>query len=101
MPIQQINWSSVTTPSEFFGIANTNTSGYFWTGIIWMFFLVVLITLSSFMIAEGALLASAFITFLVAILLLYNGLISFGTLGVFIGMIVLMIMYIIWSNRYD
>lgn len=95
------NWSNVTSPTDFFQVANNNTSGYFWTGMLWMFFLVMLVTLSSFMIAEGALLAAAFIAFLAALLLLYMGLISFTTLGIFVGIIILDIIYIIWSNRYD
>ena len=100
MNYTNINFS-VSNPSELLQLANNQTAGYFWTGILFMIFLVFVITFSSMMVPEAALLAAAFIGFLISLLLVYLELISFTYVGVFIGLTIILIMYIIWSNRYD
>jgi uncharacterized membrane protein YedE/YeeE len=100
MNYTNINYS-VSNFSGFLDIANTSTGNYFWTGMLLMIFLVFTITFSSIMIPEGALLAAAFIGFLISLLLAYLDLVSFTYVGVFIGLTIMLIMYIIWSNRQD
>lgn len=101
MVYTQTNWSAVSSPSDFLQVANTNTSGYGWTGIFFMVFMVLVASLSAYIVPEGALLAASFIGFLLSMLLAYLGLISFKIVGGMIALIVISVMYIIWSNRYD
>lgn len=93
-----INWTNVTTFEGFLGTANTTTQGWFWTGMAWMMFIIILITFLGFGF-EVAILAAAFITLLASILLLYMGLISAWTVGTFVGIILSMFLYLIWSSN--
>jgi len=95
------NWSNVTTPEEFLKMPNQATSGWFWTGIDIMIFLVLLITLAGGFGFEAGILSAGFISILVTLLLAYLNLVSFATVGWFVGLVVLMMIYVIWSNRYD
>lgn len=92
---------SIETFGEFLGLANTATSGHFWTAILLMLFLVLLVTFLAFMLPEGAILVASFISLLLAIMLRYMDLIPFTYVGIFIGIIIVMVMYIIYSNRLD
>ena len=95
------NWSGVDTPEEFLAMPNASTSGYFWTGMDLMVFLILFITLAGPFGWEGALLSAGFIGLLMSIFLVYLGLVAWWVVGAFIGMLLLMFIYIIWSNRYD
>ena len=96
------NWTSAGESfSGIIGVANSNSGGHFWLAIVIMVFLVLLITFSSMMVPEGALLASAFLAMLLSLLLVYMGVVAYWVLGVFVGIIIVMIMYIVWSNRWD
>ena len=95
------NWTGVDTPEEFLAMPNESTGGYFWAGIDLMVFLIIFITLSMQFGWEAGLLAGAFVGILMSIFLVYLGLLSFWILGGFIAVIILMFIYVIWSNRYD
>ena len=94
------NWTNVTTVGSFLGVANTNTGGWFWTGMIWLVFIIVLMTLLSFGF-EVAILAAAFITLIAGLMLLYLDLISLWTVGTFVGIILSMFLYLIWSSSRE
>ena len=95
------NWSGVDTPKEFLAMPNTSTGGWFWAGMDFMVFLILFITLSTGFGWEAGLLASGFVGLLISIFLAYLELVSFWVVGVFIGLLLLMFIYIIWGNKYD
>lgn len=95
------DWSNVTTPEEFLKMPNTSTSGWFWTGIDIMIFLVLLITMAGVFNWEVAILGAGFIGIIMSLLLAYLHLVSFWVVGWFVGLVIIMMIYIIWSNRYD
>ena len=95
------NWSGVDTPGEFLAMPNTSTGGYFWAGMDLMVFLIIFITLAGQFGWEGALISASFVGLLMTIFLVYLELVSFWVLGVFIATLLMMFIYIIWSNRYD
>ena len=95
------NWTNLSNPAQLLAVANTNTGGYFWTGMNMMVFLVALISMIAIVSWEQALLASAFLGLLISLVLTYAGLTGYWVMGTFVGIILLTIMYIIWSNKYD
>jgi len=95
------NWSGVDTPGEFLAMPNTATGGYFWAGMDLMVFLVIFITLAGGFGWEAGLLSASFVGLLMTIFLVYLDLVSFWILGVFVALLLLMFIYVIWSNRYD
>ena len=55
-----VNWTNVSTASQFLATANTNTGGYFWAVILYMVVIVITIAMLNFGL-EVAVLASVFI----------------------------------------
>lgn len=93
-----INWSNVTDMSQLPAQANVATGGSFWIGMLYMIFVILLIILSSFGF-EVALMTSSFLALILSLLLVYAGLVSWtSTTLVFLGIILTMIVYVLWSN---
>ena len=95
------NWSGVDTPQEFLAMPNSSTGGYFWAGINLMTFLVLFITLSLPFGWEAGMLSAGFISLMMALFLAYLDLVAWWIVGTFIGLLLLMFVYIIWSSKYD
>lgn len=94
------NWTNVTTMADFLGLANNSSGGWFWTGILYMISIVLVITLIPFGI-ESAILAGLFGTIVVGILLVYMDLVSIMQVGVFVGLEFIIFLYLSYSNKYD
>jgi hypothetical protein len=95
------NWTNINNASGILAEANTQTGGYFWVAINFMIFMVIFITLSGTAGWEAAILSGGFIGLLISIFLVYLGLQSVNILGMYVGILVVIIIYIMWSNRYD
>jgi hypothetical protein len=95
------DWSNATTPENFLKMPNASTNGWFWTGMDIMIFLVLFITISIGAGWEAGILSAGFIGIMMTIFLAYLHLVAFNTAGWFIGIIVIIMIYVIWSNRYD
>lgn len=92
-----INWSNVTTWTGILGTANTNTDGWFWLLINFGVFFLALLIISLWGF-EVALLASSFLGLILGIFLAYIGLIAWGWVLVFVGLILISILYIVWTT---
>lgn len=92
-----INWSNVTDPAHFLAVPNETTAGSFWSIVIFMCWIVLIIVFLGFNV-EVALLASSFICLVASILLVYAGLVAWWNVLFFIGFILFMILYIVYSN---
>ena len=92
--------SQVENAQDILQVANANSSGFFWTGMLYMLVFILMIVLIPFGF-ETALLASAFIGMTIGITLLYLGMISWQWFLPFPGLILFTILYIIWSSRTD
>jgi len=78
-------------------LANTNTSGTFWTGIYWM--IVVVIFLSSVAMGwEIAFVVSFFAGLMIGMFLLYLGLISMTVFGMTEAGLLFIIIYLMYSS---
>lgn len=95
------NFSNITTFTGFLAEANNQTSGYFWPGINIMFFLVMLITLTTGFGWEAAVFSSGFAFIVSSIFLTYLGLQAMWITGIIIGLMLLLFIYMMWSKTYD
>lgn len=92
-----INWTNVTGMDQIPALANTSTGGYFWTGILYMLWIILLLVLIGYGF-EVAVLTSAFIGLILAIILVYSELIAWYHVVTFSGIILFIFLYIIWSG---
>jgi hypothetical protein len=99
---KSVDWGNVSNMGDLVSRANESAGGNLWSAILILIFLTLFITLTTIVGSwEVAILVSAFIGLIAGVFLLYMGLTSLTIVGIFIGIIVAMIMYIMWSNRYD
>lgn len=92
-----INWSNVTDMAQIPAAANTATGGNFWGAMVFLMWLVIF----SVMVAWGweiALMLSCFVLIPITILLSYAGLISFNWVLIYVGIILIMFLYIAYSG---
>lgn len=93
-----VNWTNITNPEGLLAIPNTNTGGSFWATILWLIVIVMFISMLSFGF-EIAVMTSCVIGFMAGFLLVYLGLVSWATPLIFMGLLLFMIIYTIWSNK--
>jgi len=96
--MSRVNFTGVNSTESFLDLANQTTEGWFWTSAVWFFFLIVLLSLLGFGF-EAAILGASFLALIIAILLVYMGLVSMWTAGIFVGIILLMFLYIAFSRK--
>lgn len=96
-----INWTNVSTFQDILNVANNSGVGYTFTMITFMVWATILITLAGPFGWEAAILSSGFIGMILSILFVYMGLMAWKIAGMFVGLLMVMIMYVIWSNKYD
>lgn len=92
------NFENVTNLKGILNVANLNTGGYTYIGLMVMFQVIILIALLPFGF-EAAILSSAFIVMIASLFLTYLGLISMKWLMFFVAQILIVIIYITWQNR--
>lgn len=96
-----VNWSNMTTFGDFIHNANASAGNWLFSIIDFLVFLVLFVSLAGAFGWESALLSSGFIAVILSLLFVYMGVMSWTIAGIFVGGLLLMIMYVIWSNRYD
>ena len=83
-------WTNITT---FEGLITApNTYAPFWTGIMFMMWIVLIITFLPFGVS-AALLGGSFLAFLLGLMLVYMGVVAWGWLLTFVGVIVGVIIF--------
>lgn len=92
------NWSNITSAEQILAIPNNNTSGLFWTGIVWMIFAVIAIAFAGFGL-EVALLISGFVCLVASLILAIMGLVSWANFLIFVGLLLFLFIYIIWARK--
>ncbi len=92
-----VNWTNVTDFADFPSLANDASGGTFWAGILQMVWVVILLLGMGYGL-EIALLFSAFIGLILALFLAYSGLVAFGFVVQFAAIILVTILYIIYSS---
>lgn len=92
-----INWTNITDFDQIPGAANTASNGSFWVGMLYMIWIILLLVLIPFGF-EASILAASFIALILGILLVYSELVAWYWALTFVGMILAMFLYIIWSS---
>ena len=93
-----VNWSNVTTWTEVLQTANTNSGSWFWTLILYGIWIVVLLLFSTWGF-EVAMLGASFLALILGLFLVYAGLVAWTWLLTFVGLILIMFLYIVWSKK--
>lgn len=95
-----VNWTNITSAGDLLQVANTNTAGTFWNGILFMIMFVLFMALLAFG-ADVALMVSLFIGLMLGTALLYLGLVSSTVVGIIVGCLLFMIIYFMYSSRQN
>ena len=95
------NWSAVDSPEALLKMPNTSTGGWFWAGMDLMTFIILFISLAGTFGWEAGILSAGFVGILMTLFLAYMHLVAFSFAGYFIAIICIMMIYVIWSNKYD
>jgi hypothetical protein len=93
-----INWSNVTDLGQLPSEANTATGGHFWLGMLFMIWAVMVMIMIGYGL-EVALLTASFAGLIIGLLLSYAGLVSFNYVLVFVGILIVMFLYIVFNKR--
>lgn len=92
-----INWSNITDLGDVPAAANTASSGSFWVGMLYMMW-VILILLTIGYGFEVSILVSTFAMLILGLLFVYAGLVAWQWVLTFVGVLVFMFLYIMWSS---
>jgi hypothetical protein len=95
------NINNITTFKDFINVANQSGAGYLFMAIDILIFAVLFISLTAGFGWESAFLSSGFIGIILTLLFLYMGVVPFWLASWFVAGIVVMILYIVLSSRYD
>lgn len=91
------SWENVTTMNDLLGVANTNSGGVFWAGMLYTFVVILFMALL-FTGVEQAAMVALFIGIIVGSFLLYMNLIGGTILGILVGALVAVIIYAVFSS---
>lgn len=97
MATQMINWSNVSNFNDVLVAANTQSSGAFWTSILYMVVFVAFLAMIPFGF-ETAAIASLFLGIMLGVFMLYLGLTSMLWVGVLVGFEIFIFIYIGWAS---
>ena len=96
-----INMSRMGNFSDYLVMSNSVSGGWFWTGMDFMIFAVLFVTLATTFGFEAGFLVACFIGLLMSVFLVYLALIPMWIALIYVGGIIIMIIYINWRNPYD
>jgi len=94
-----VNMSAVNTFGDMIQAMNNSAGGLLFFVINLLVFFVLWISLAGSYGWEASLLASAFVGLILSLLFLYMEVLSLTYVSIFVGLIVIMIMYVMWSSR--
>lgn len=96
-----VNWTNVTTMQSFLNLANNETSGWFWLGILGMIGVVLFITLLPFGIYPSFL-AAAFASVVIGIFFVYMSLIGWQWVAAIVATMIAIFFWIGYtSSKYN
>jgi len=91
-----INWSNMTDFGQLPAAANDASGGSFWVGMLYMMWIIMILLMISYGF-EVAIVTSSFIFLIVSLLMVYAGLLAWPWALTFVGLLLFMFLYIIWS----
>lgn len=94
-----LNWTSVTSPTQIFSIANT-ASSWFWVAILIVLIVIVFIVLANYG-SEIAGITSLFIGLISSVFMTYMDLIDWKFVLVVFSFFLFLILYVYWSSTRE
>jgi uncharacterized MnhB-related membrane protein len=94
-----VNWSNMNSFTNFITNANNSGGGFLFTAINFLVFIVLFITLTAQFGWQSAILSSAFIGMILSLLFVYMGVMNIWIAGAYVGIIVVMFLYLAWKNN--
>ena len=95
-----INWTDITQPSQLLAAANDPVGGWFWTAMAFLIWFVSSVMFLGYGI-ERALLVGGFFGLVSSMLLVYMDLMLWEWCLFFLGILLIDMLYIIWSSNRD
>lgn len=92
-----INWSSITDLGQVPAAANTVSGNIFWVGMLYMIWIILMLLLLGWGF-EIAIISASFVALVLGLLLVYAGLVAWGWVTVFAGVLIIMFFYITYAN---
>jgi hypothetical protein len=96
---QPVNWSNMNNFQDFINNANQSAGNYLFMGIDLLVFFTMFISLAIIYGWEVAILSAGFVGIILSLLFVYMGVLNYMFAGIFVGLLVVMMMYTAWSNR--
>ncbi len=92
------HFENATNLKELLAIPNATTGGFFWVGMLFMMWGIIVMAMLAFGF-EVAMLTASFVMLIAGLFLVYLGLVSWTWLMTFLGIILFMIFYMVWQKN--
>jgi len=92
------HFENATNLKDLLAIPNATTGGFFWIGMLFMMWGIIVMTLLNFGF-EAAMLTASFVILIAGLFLVYLELVSWTWLMTFLGIILFMIFYMVWQKN--
>jgi len=92
------NFENATNLKDLLAIPNATTGGFFWIGMLFMMWGIIVMGLLAWGF-ETAMLTASFVILIAGLFLVYLELVSWAWLMIFLGIILFMIFYMVWQKN--
>jgi len=92
------HFQNATNLKDLLAIPNATTGGFFWVGMLFMMWGIVVMAMLAFGF-EVAMLTASFVMLIAGLFLVYLELVSWTWLMTFLGIILFMIFYMVWQKN--
>ena len=92
------HFQNATNLKDLLAIPNATTGGFFWIGMLFMMWGIIVMAMLAFGF-EVAMLTASFVMLIAGLFLVYLELISWTWLMTFLGIILFMIFYMVWQKN--
>ena len=92
------HFENATNLKELLAIPNATTGGFFWVGMLFMMWGIIVMAMLAFGF-EVAMLTASFVMLIAGLFLVYLKLVSWKWLMTFLGIILFMIFYMVWQKN--
>jgi len=92
------HFQNATNLKDLLAIPNATTGGFFWIGMLFMMWGIIVMAMLAFGF-EVAMLTASFVILIAGLFLVYLELVSWTWLMTFLGIILFMIFYMVWQKN--
>jgi len=92
------HFENATNLKDLLAIPNATTGGFFWVGMLFMMWGIIVMAMLAFGF-EVAMLTASFVMLIAGLFLVYLELVSWTWLMTFLGIILFMIFYMVWQKN--